>query len=59
MRDVREEALEAVALGELGDLACAMDAEVSCAQFVPAGAASRTAAGVHVVDARAVMRVLL
>ena len=49
----------AVARGDIGNRARAMDAEVCRARFVPAGAAPRAATGVHVVDARAVMRVPL
>ena len=44
--------------GDIGNLARAMDAEVCRALFVPAGAVARAGAGVHVVDARAVMSVL-
>ena len=47
-----------LALGEVGNLARATDADVCRALFVPAGAAPRAGAGVHVVDARAVMSVL-
>ena len=43
---------------DVGNLARAMDAEVCRALFVPPGAAPRAEAGVHVVDARAVMSVL-
>ncbi len=47
-----------LALGDVGNLARATDAEVCRVLFVPAGAAPRAGAGVHVVDARAVMSVL-
>ena len=47
-----------LALGHIGNLARATDAEVCRALFVPAGAAPRAGADVHVVDARAVMGVL-
>ena len=40
---------------DVGNLARAMDAEVCRALFVPPGAAPRAEAGVHVIDARAVM----
>ena len=43
---------------DVGNLARAMDAEVCRALFVPPGAAPRAEAGVHVIDARAVMSVL-
>ena len=46
------------ALGDVGNLARATDAEVCRVLFVPADAAPRAGAGVHVVDARAVMDVL-
>ena len=47
-----------LALGDVGNLARATDAEVCRVLFVPAGAAPRAGADVHVVDARAVMSVL-
>ena len=43
---------------DAGNLVRAMDAEVCRALFVPSGAAPRAGAGVHVIDARAVMSVL-
>ena len=43
---------------DAGNLARAMDAEVCRVLFVPPGAAPRAEAGVHIVDARAVMSVL-
>ena len=43
---------------DVGNLARAMDAEVCRALFVPPGAAPRAGAGVHVINARAVMSVL-
>ena len=47
-----------VARGDVGKLARAMDAEACRALFIPAGTAPRVGAGVHGVDARAVMSVL-
>ena len=43
---------------DVGNLARAMDAEVCRARFVTPGTAPRAGAGVHVIDARAVMSVL-